>query len=166
MAVLAALTIPTIRGRLQTGEAEAIVNELQNIQTAINTYKSDVGKYPNNLTYLSQLPGTPLDGCGNTMQAFQTQNYRGPYINRTLASGAANYVLPAGDTVFTAYATNPLSSATTIDIQIAGVDSTVATRVDEEIDGTNDNSAGMLTWSGNGQTTLVVYHIPFAWGWK
>jgi len=160
-ALLAAITIPTVRGQLQTGEASALVSELENLQTAISTYKNDVGRYPNSIVYLSQLPvlASTVDGCGNALPQFQYNSYRGPYINRTIPAGTTQYVLYSGDTVLTTYqALSALNN--TISINIKGVDSTVATLVDQAIDGTVNNGSGMVTWVNHGQSTELTYNIP------
>jgi general secretion pathway protein G len=170
MAILAALTLPSIRGRLQTGEANAIVAEYQNLQTAISNYKNDVGRYPGDLTYLSQLPtpaSSSVDGCGHALSTTQINNYHGPYVNRSIpSSGPGYYLLPSGDTVLTPYATVTLTNSTSIQLGIKGVDSTVAALVEVAFNGVNASGTCLtclLSWSASGETTELVYHIPFGY---
>ena len=63
IAVLAAVLIPTVRGRLQDSYEDALVEEYANLASAIQAYRQDVGKYPPRLDYLSALPASPVDRC-------------------------------------------------------------------------------------------------------
>ena len=69
IAVLAAVVMPTIRGRLQDGYEDALVGELSSLASAINAYRQDVGHYPPQLDYLTLLPPSPDDFCGHDLSA-------------------------------------------------------------------------------------------------
>ncbi len=171
MAILAAAAIPTVRGQLQTSEASAVVSELQNLRTALYTYKGDVGRYPDSLYYLS-LSGTTLpttDGCGVALTTAQQNAYRGPYINRTISTGATSkYVPVGGDTVMNAYGKDTVLAGQAagprdaIEIVLLGVDTTVAKLVDQAIDGAIGSANGLVEYvaGSNAGFDTLKYRIP------
>jgi prepilin-type N-terminal cleavage/methylation domain-containing protein len=160
VAIVSAATIPTIRGRLQVGEANAIVDEFFSLKNSILSYKQDVGRFPFSLAYLSAIPASNVkDGCNTTADTLSTSQalgWNGPYVDRSISG---DFVIGAGDTVRSAIPT--LSTSSTIQIQIAGVDSGVANLVDQEIDGSLGNTTGQLLWAPSGQLTVLTYNVPF-----
>src|SRR3954462_1496130 len=92
IAVLAAVLMPTVRGRLQEGYEDAIVSEFTNLSTAVNAYRQDVGHYPPELYYLTSVPTSPHDFCGRTLMPDDSAKWRGPYVSRIITT-AAGYVI-------------------------------------------------------------------------
>src|SRR4029077_6340677 len=75
IAILAAVMIPTIRGRMQDAYEDAIVEAFTNLTAAVQAYRQDVGKYPPALDYLSALRVSPVDRCGVTLSASAQANW-------------------------------------------------------------------------------------------
>src|SRR3954453_13216157 len=98
IAVLAAVLMPTVRGRLQEGYEDAIINEFTNLATAVNAYRQDVGHYPPELDYLTALPTGPDDFCGRNLMSADSAKWRGPYVSRIITT-ASGYVVAQKDTV-------------------------------------------------------------------
>jgi prepilin-type N-terminal cleavage/methylation domain-containing protein len=158
IAVLAAVVMPTIRGRLQDGYEDALVGELSSLASAINAYRQDVGHYPPQLDYLTRLPASPDDFCGRNLSVSDSAKWRGPYVSRIIAP-TASYTVFQEDSVQDALA-RPVGNANVIQIVINGADTATARQVDLKIDGVADKAAGTLLWSVNGNATIMSYSIP------
>ena len=166
VAVLASVTIPTIRGRLRDGYEDAIIQEFDNLASGIIAYQQNVGKYPPSLDYLTSLPSTPFtpkDFCNNALTARQISNWRGPYVNRAISN--VNYSVGQDATVEVALGSGTVTSLNngsqqSITIIIDGPDQTTANDIDIKIDGSADAVNGTLTWQASGSGTRLFYNIP------
>lgn len=166
IAVLAAVIIPTVAGRLQDGYENSIVSEFENLSTAVMAYRQDVGKYPPKLSYLSALPSGAVDHCSVPLSATAIANWRGPYVSRfispTIGAGVA-YTFANKDTVSDTLIKT--SGPNGFIIQMIGPDSRTAINVDEKIDGSNNNGAGVLQWVGTARTDVILeFIVPSAAG--
>jgi general secretion pathway protein G len=158
IAVLAAVMLPTVRGRLQDGYENALVQELSSLASAITAYRQDVGKYPRQLDYLSALPSGATDFCGRALLPSDSVKWRGPYVSRIITN-AAVYVVAQKDSVQDLL-TRPVTNDAVIQIVIAGADTATAHDVDLKIDGTVNRVAGTLQWAANGTSTTMTYALP------
>lgn len=163
VAILASVTVPTIRGRMHDGYEDAIVQEFDDLSSAIIAYQQNVGKYPASIDYLTALPSGATDYCGNALTSAQIANWRGPYIVRTISG--SNYVLGQDDTVENFIATGTVTttsggSTKALEILIDGPDQATAQDIDVKIDGTSDASNGTLAWQTRGSGTRLLYRIP------
>lgn len=157
VAVLAAVTVPTIRGRLQDSYENALISEFDNLSSAVVAYRQDVGKYPPTLDYLSQLPTTPTDRCSNNLTATQKANWRGPYVTRNIRA-TAYYVVAQKDSVQTTLVTN--GSPIGIYIELFGPDLQTAQNIDLKVDGVINKTNGTVIWDANGGDYYIHYVIP------
>jgi prepilin-type N-terminal cleavage/methylation domain-containing protein len=153
IALVAAVVIPTIYGRLTAARADAIVGEMQSLQNGIMLFYRDVGRYPRRLDYLNALP-TPatnvLDACGTQISTQNQAKYRGPYINREIVmlnpgAGITKYLLATGDSVEslltrTSIATPTGGTQQVLQILVYGPDLSIAQTIDRNVDGTGDTS--------------------------
>jgi len=158
IAILAAVILPTVRGRLQDGYENALVQELTSLSSAITAYRQDVGKYPRQLDYLTALPAGATDFCGRALLPSESAKWRGPYVSRIITT-AAVYVVAQKDSVQDLL-TRPAGNNAVIQIVIAGADTATAHDVDFKIDGTVNQAAGVLQWAVNGTSTAMSYAIP------
>jgi prepilin-type N-terminal cleavage/methylation domain-containing protein len=158
IAVLTAVVVPTVRGRLQDGYEDALVSEFTNLASAVNAYRQDVGKFPPQLNYLNRLPTNPTDFCGRLLLPADTLKWRGPYVSRIIST-AASYTVFQKDTVQNLL-TRPGSNSSIIQIVINGADTATARNVDLKIDGAVNKTAGTMLWSVNGNATIMNYAIP------
>jgi len=157
IAILTAVVLPTIQGRLQEAYEDSIVQEFDNISSAVTAYRQDVGKYPPALQYLSALPASPTDACGNGLTTTQIANWHGPYITRTIPA-VTYYVIAQKDSVFNLLNTGYNTSAITVELH--GADTLTAHDVDLKIDGQAVNNTGGLQWAVNGLATIIYFEIP------
>jgi prepilin-type N-terminal cleavage/methylation domain-containing protein len=158
IAVLAAVVMPTVRGRLQEGYEDALVSEFTSLASAINAYRQDVGHYPPQLDYLTLIPSSPDDFCGHNLSASDSAKWRGPYVSRTITT-AASYTVFQKDSVQDLLA-RPGGNPNIIQIVINGADTSTARNVDLKIDGVVNKTSGTLLWSVNGNATIMNYSIP------
>ncbi len=163
ISILASVTIPTIRGRMRDGYNDAVVQEFDDLSSAIIAYQQNVGKYPASLDYLTALPSGATDYCGNALTNAQVANWHGPYIARTISG--SNYVIGEDDTVEDIIATGSIAttsggSTKALELLLDGADQTTANDVDLKIDGTSDASNGTLTWQTRGAGTRIFFKIP------
>jgi prepilin-type N-terminal cleavage/methylation domain-containing protein len=172
VAILAAVTIPTIRGRLQEAQEDTIVEEIDNLSSAVIAYHQSVGHYPPSLDYLSALPATAYDLCEiNTLSTTAQAAWSGPYTSRAMSGlTGATYQIGSGASVEIGLtrATKILQTGTTavdvLGILIDNVDSATARGVDYKIDGVLNNGAGQLWWVSSGNNTQLTYYIPIRKG--
>lgn len=160
VAILAAVITPTIRGRLQDGYEDALVQELDDLKSAVTMYRQDVGKYPPNLDYLTALRGSPKDKCNVALTATAKANWRGPYVTRNIGvtAGIGGYIVAGKDTILDTLIT--YAGPNGLAIRIAGPDTLTAHNLDLKIDGVNNKSAGSLQWTAPSASAQIDYVLP------
>lgn len=164
IAVLAAVLIPVVLGRIDQGRSAALGQTLDALGDAIQSYRADVRRYPTQLRNLVTPPDAGLqDLCGQTVPAQFRSEWRGPYIRRSVeASGIAVGDAVVLDTLELDPA-GPYTVATNGHIVIVAedVDSRVAAQVESAFDRGDDFTAGTVRFSptSSGQGTLR-YRMP------
>ena len=160
VAALAAVMVPTIRGRLQDAYENAIVEELTNLTAAVQAYRQDVGKYPPALDYLSALRASPVDRCGVALSASAQANWRGPYVSRAIPN-SSGYVVAQKDTMADVITANSSGQPPVgIFIRIQGTDTMTAHNVDIKLDGLPIATQGQVRWAISGTSVFLDYIIP------
>lgn len=177
---LAAVLIPTIFSRTKVARADAIIGELSNLESAMQLYRSDVGRYPYRLDYLYKLPTSfiPIihpnlkDACFVDLSSTNSAKYRGPYINRPIPIldevNLARYVLPTGDSVKAILSVNSnFQGQRVINLEVTGPELDVAQIMDVKVDGVAGASTGKLQYTDNGGSganagmeKIVTWTIP------
>lgn len=161
IAVLAAIVIPQALRRISDAHSAALATDLEALAKAIEGFRGNVGRYPDSLTYLSRNPTAGLDVCGAAIPAQLLTQWRGPYINRTIASAG----LPVGDVVISGDLirdplTNALDNFASLYIRATNVDQSVALTVEAAYDGgTPDLATGTVRWT---PTAGTVGRLDFA----
>jgi prepilin-type N-terminal cleavage/methylation domain-containing protein len=163
---LAAVVVPTVRGRLREGYSSALILEFDNLAAAISAYRQNVGEYPPQLDYLNALPtgSAAVDLCGNALSTNQKNNYRGPYIARPITAdykfGSSDALVNDALTVVRGGATySGGPSADFLQVLVDGVDSLTAKDLDTRIDGVTDQNFGTIKWAAQGFLTGIRYQI-------
>lgn len=157
IAVLASVVVPAVKGRIQDGYEDTIIQEFQSLSSAITAYRRDVGHYPPTLTYLLQIPANAQDFCGNTLASTDSAKWTGPYISRSMATNASSYTIAGRDAVQTLLNRQGTSL---IYIQILNVDTVTVHDIDYKVDGAVDNANGVIRYTNNGASVAVNYMIP------
>jgi general secretion pathway protein G len=71
LAVLAAVVIPKLTGRVQDSKIKATISQIDQIKTALGTYETDNGAYPDPADGLSALVYKPANAGGNWHQLME-----------------------------------------------------------------------------------------------
>jgi type II secretory pathway pseudopilin PulG len=164
LAVLAAVLVPAVQGRIDSGEAAALADNFTQLRRAVVAYRNDVGRYPRTLEQLSAKPGTgsvPItDACSQNVPVAGRNAWRGPYLAQLVTtSGIATGASRINNTT----ERNPANTAVQQEgyLRIVAVD--VVQKIAEEVDrtfdgGTQDLATGAITWSAAGDDTLR-FHV-------
>jgi type II secretory pathway pseudopilin PulG len=158
LAIVSAVVIPALMGRIRDARTSALGQTLFSISLAIFEYKKAVTVYPPQLIYLSQKPAaTVTDACGtNQIGATNANNWRGPYITRELVTNGINI----GDALIVdAVSVSPGVTPTRLFINVSGVDTLTAVDLERQFDGTPENPVtGTLRY----QKAAIAPSIPAA----
>jgi prepilin-type N-terminal cleavage/methylation domain-containing protein len=163
IALLTAVIIPTIGGRLRQSQASAIADELNNLTTAITAYRENVLKYPFKLDLLTNTPTTASqDICGVLMVNANINKWQGPYLARPITTDTD---FPIGDaTVNDQLVRNPSGVQTgvgTLQIKMVEVDTVAAVTLESQFDGNADFTTGSVLWTRtNPGVGTLTYLIP------
>jgi len=102
IAILALIIIPKITGARKRAQEATMVSNLQNIRSAVETYSSDNGVYPN--TLMDLFGTTATSGTAPTSVA---STWKGPYLRNTgSAVCTTGTPLPTNPIVVSAAGTN------------------------------------------------------------
>jgi prepilin-type N-terminal cleavage/methylation domain-containing protein len=161
VALILAVLVPVVFRRVTEGESSSIARTLDALQEGVLEYRADVRRYPTHLRYLTAAPGSATDICGQTVPASFLSSWKGPYIDRSIGTSG---VLVDDMTVLDSIARSPttFTASTTgeLSLRVQDVDSTVARRVEREMDVTLDFAAGTIRWTnvanGRGILQLVI----------
>jgi len=157
IAVVGAVMIPVTYHRLQVSRAEALVSEMENIQTGIQLFQRDVGRYPYRIDYLTTLfdpsPSGIRDVCTAAISAANQAKYRGPYLSKPLQAvdplnGTPNdYArIASGDSVYTILSAGALGTGRYLQITLRGPSRAITILMDSVADGNVDAAAGRLRY--------------------
>lgn len=153
VSLMTALLALNLTGPTTKGEAAALVKNLDGLQQAMNQFRSDVGRFPSHLSYLSDtLPTTSYDVCNQVIPSAGRAEWRGPYLGRRVPSAG----IPSGASLIVPQlrrdpATPPPSYATLF-IDVDRVDRSVAEEMELRIDGDNNFAQGSSRWVESGTT--------------
>ncbi len=151
IAVLGAVMIPALNSKLQDSRESAISQTLNGLALGMAEYKKALGRYPGQLSLLSVNPiSTSPDLCGTAASTTATL-WRGPYISREFAAAG----MPMGDgRIQSAVRRSPttvVSSGTVAYalIDVTGVETSVATDLESQFDGTPDAAGGTIRYTSS-----------------
>ncbi|MHB1263410.1 MAG: prepilin-type N-terminal cleavage/methylation domain-containing protein [Gemmatimonadaceae bacterium] len=166
VAVLSAVTVPTIMARLRIARAHALVNELRALADGVRAFRQHVGYYPRTLNQLVNAPATNDQNiCGLALPAAVFPRWQGPYVRRQIPAGTASYATPEGEVVTTSLANPGAADGAVTSIAITVLaDSVTALEVDDLIDGQSPQTSSTISWTDAGapaeKQVLLSYWIP------
>ena len=169
MAILAAVTLPTVAGYLSRQKIESTATTLGDLQNSITTFKAKVGNYPSRLTHLAKgITASDTTSCTGRVSATPLTLYPtpanwtsgGPYY--TKASSDKGFPLPVGTARDTLFRNVPSATTVFLQIKIPSVRFQDARALNDEIDGATDldqgnrsNTTGTLQWGVPNATERV-----------
>jgi prepilin-type N-terminal cleavage/methylation domain-containing protein len=190
IAVLAAFVVPTVIQKSGAGDPVKVVNDLQAIRTAMETFFTDTkAGYPNLVWQLTSKPSTAnhlVDSAsaaapGTALSSGQIDKWNGPYIAATIGTLTSDQM----PTAFTATIQNHIqrydvdankgehSGGTTgatfstanqlfTALRVNGLTLAQAQLINQAIDGTNDPDVGSGTDQGANATGRFRFDKPNA----
>jgi prepilin-type N-terminal cleavage/methylation domain-containing protein len=174
IAMVGAIMIPVTFHRLQVSRAEALVSEMENVQTGLQLFQRDVGRYPFRLDYLTALfdpsPSGVRDACGTAISTANKNKYRGPYLSKPIQaidplSGIPNdYAkIASGDSILTLLTVGTIGTGRFLQIRLVGPSRAITLLMDSVADGNVDANAGRLRYvtpvSNQGNTLTWVFPV-------
>lgn len=161
--VLAAVIAPSVMSRYAQSQTGALINNLTGLTRAAMGYKTDVGRYPRRLTYLSTaITAGTQDLCGISVP--NVTLWDGPYSERIIpASGVETGSSVISDTLTRSPASAVYTTAAgNLVFTVREVDESSALRVDENLDGDGSLATGAVQWTvgtvpGRGS---LYYRVP------
>lgn len=155
LALITAVVVPAVLGRLEASRADAIVSELRTLENGLQLFRRDVGRYPQRLDYLNVLPtsGGVFDLCDAPISAPNQDKFRGPYISRSIVmvdpgNNITKYVFGTGDTIESKLRRTTIVGAVgtqqVIQILVYGPEATLIDAIDTKVDGVVNNAKGTV----------------------
>lgn len=162
VATLAAVLLPALNSQLTKGEASRASNDLLAVQTAINTFVSDVRRYPDSLSHLTTAITTlRKDINGNLYPPKLVARWKGPYLNEELVD---NKMLTGfGGEIqadFIKSASNEFNGIGYVKVDVTPITLDEFNAVDEIIDDIANSSTGQLRWSAASSGVASFYAVP------
>lgn len=153
MAVLGAVMIPALSGKLRDSRQAAIAQTLNGLALGMAEYKKAMGRYPGQLSVLSVNPVvSTTDICGATTSLSSTALWRGPYISREFATTGMpmgdGRVLPGVRRLPTTVTSTPPVIAYAL-IDVTGVETSIATDLEAAFDGIASNTGGTIRYTSS-----------------
>lgn len=153
-AILAAVIIPTVSGRLTDATERREASDLTTLAQAIETYHDHMGSWPSSLTQLVTQPSVgALNICGGSLAAKDVARWLGPYV--TMAIPATGIVI-GGATISTTLTEVTSSSPSVIQIALSGEGQDAFDAIQNMLD--NDVNAATGTIRGDANT--LTYNMP------
>lgn len=169
VAIMAAMTVPTIVSRINVANANALAKEMIALKDGIQAFKTNVGSYPRYLEYLSVIttPAQTETYCSQITRppvtivftTAQINNWHGPYVSRSLPTG------PTATYTVNDFVINNLMTygSGLLSISISNIDASVAPIVEEILDGpvgAVSSTSGTFTYDIPSSTGTYRISVP------
>lgn len=144
IATLAAVLLPALNSQLSKGEATRASTDVLAVQTAINTFVSDVRRYPSTLTQLVSPITGGSDIHANVYPAKLAARWKGPYLAKALTAGE----LPTGfgANIMGPFAKGPYNGIQYVRVDVSPITEEDFDRLDEILDETVSSTTGQLQY--------------------
>ncbi|MEX1186496.1 MAG: prepilin-type N-terminal cleavage/methylation domain-containing protein [Gemmatimonadaceae bacterium] len=146
IATLAAVLLPALNSQLSKGEATRGSTDLLAVQTAINTFVTDVRRYPASLTQLASPITGLIDINGNTYSVGLANRWKGPYLAKALTTGG-ELSTGFGANILGPFVPGLYNGIQYVRVDVSPITPTDFNRLDEIIDETVSSSTGQLQYN-------------------
>lgn len=162
VATLAAVLLPALNSQLTKGEASRASNDLLAVQTAINTFVSDVRRYPDSLSHLTTAITTARkDINANLYPTKLVARWKGPYLAEELVDN--KMVTGFGGEIQADFIKSPsveFNGISYVKVDITPITLDEFNAVDEIIDDIANSTTGQLRWSAASSGVASFYAVP------
>lgn len=153
IAVMAAVLLPALNQQLSKGDTGRLASDLTSLQTAAQTYLSDVHRYP---ASVAQLTATPSgnDLLGAALPQALINRWKGPYLTRDVLATTGG-----GGSISSAFA----SVSSTLAVVVTNVTATdfanLESVFDEGTASSTSSTAGVVRMSGTASILFLALPI-------
>lgn len=167
VAVLSAIVVPEIMGRIRDSRRSALSQTLFGLTQGIAEYKKAVTRYPQKLSLLTTAPvlGVAEDACGNLLSGTNINNWRGPYVSRQLLATG----IPMGDGNIADSLERVAGPPTYLLMRVTNVDRSIALLLESELDAPPpalpDSATGTIRFQpapGFADQVTLFYSLPIS----
>lgn len=161
IAVLAGVLVPAVANQITKGEATRLISDLENVRTGVETFVSDVKRFPKDIDDLVNKPGSAeTDLNGTTYASGLLAKWAGPYLD---------ILMNDDDSVETGYGAHIKDNLDTVKVngikyltvRINTVPQKDFYRLDEAIDTDTSSTAGRLRWFSGDSVKFLAMPINY-----
>jgi prepilin-type N-terminal cleavage/methylation domain-containing protein len=159
VATLAAVLLPALNSQLTKGEASRASNDLLAVQTAINTFVSDVRRYPKSLDQLTTaIDGSDQDIKDRTYPSPLVARWKGPYLGKELTA-SSTLISGFGGQIQTAFSQGSFNGSNYVLVTLLPIPEEEFASLDQIIDDVANSSSGQLRYSA-ASSSATFYAVP------
>ena len=160
VATLAAVLLPALNSQLTKGEASRASNDLLAVQTAINTFVSDVRRYPKSLAQLTSPITGQTDIKNVAYPSPLVARWRGPYLAKELTA-SSTLITGFGAEIQASFSQSPTYNGVKyVQVDMLPVPEEDFTNLDQIIDDVANSSSGQLRYSAASSGVASFYAVP------
>ena len=165
VAIMAAVTAPSLMSFLDNQRAQTTANTLSDLATGIASFRTSVTAYPQKISQLTNVIATTQpNSCGSNFTAANVTswNNNAPFVNFFISSTSPlNTPLGTVTDVMVRNPTGPTGTLTgTLAIRMSNVDSADAVELDKIIDGSSTPTTGVLQYTITSSLATISYFVP------
>lgn len=140
LAILSAIVVPQLLGKIKDSRTAALSQTLLGMSQGMGEYRKATTHYPGQLTFLTTAPlATSPNTCGTAIGVAPVAAWRGPYVSRQILAGG----IGSGDAIIQTGVRRVVSgSSTFLLIDATGVETSMATDLETQLDGGTADPAG------------------------
>jgi type II secretory pathway pseudopilin PulG len=157
LAALVAAILPFVIGQSGAGDLQRLVQDIRAVESAVKTFRLNVGRWPGKLTHLVVAPtASDKDAFGSNYPSGLLRGWSGPYLERGELAGDT---LPTalGGVFLSGIDTLTWGSTPFVRIKVKGIPIDRTREISELIDGDTSTTQGRVRAS---QDTLMYLIAP------
>ena len=161
IAVLAAVLLPAVAGQILKGDAGRVVQDFQAVRAGAESFLADVHRYPGRFADLSAPISTvKTDINGNVYPSGLVARWAGPYVTKDTLPGAIVATGFGGNLANTFKKDTMPTGVVYLAIVALGIAGPDFDKIDLQVDGVVDRTAGNLRWKTGGGDSTIYRAIP------
>jgi type II secretion system protein G len=161
LGLMAGVVMPQVVSRLRQGDSAALAQNLSALTAASYAFRTDLGKYPRQLSDLATAPAATQNSCRAPLA--NVTRWKGPYLARPIP---VTGLVTGRYVISNVIIRTPEDTSGTMNgvlyFEVLDVDREVADDLEAAFDGNADFGAGMITWTASGGTGTgrLLYAMP------
>jgi general secretion pathway protein G len=149
LGLMAGVVMPQVVSRLRQGDSAALAQNLSALTAASYAFRTDLGKYPRQLSDLGTAPAATQNSCQANLA--NVTRWKGPYLARPIpVTGLVTGRYVISNVIVRAPVNTTATMNGVLYFEVPDVDREVADDLEAAFDGNADFGAGMITWTASG----------------